>query len=218
MDSISFVSVGPGGVMWIKYVNEGIPLFLLIGIGIILYRGLKKNQDYLLEREELLKRYLHFRGDIQVRLKVFGEDEQTYQELLKNLSESWKNFKKAYDQYLFSLSQNTVKVKRVLLLLAIGLLINSVRLLIEEYYFFGVDSRFFHIVGSELSNYVLVILGFLLLRSQTRPFLSQRGEPVKMERDILFYSNSLSEFGEKESLYNEFSPLEEMGAEDGKKD
>jgi hypothetical protein len=39
-----------------------------------------------------------------------------------------------------------------------------------------------------------------------------------MERDILFYSNSLSETGEKESLYNEFSPLEELGAGDGKKD
>lgn len=204
--------------MWIKYVNEGISLFLLVGIGLVLYRGLKRNQGYLSEREELLKRYLHFRGDIQVRLKVFGEDEQTYQELLKNLSESWKNFKKAYDQHLLSLSQNTVKVRQILLLLAIGLLINSARLLIEEYYFFGIGSRFFYIAGDELSNYVLVIFGFFLLRSQTRPFLSLRGEPVKMERDVLFYSNSLSEFGEKENLYNEFSPLEETGAGDGKKD
>lgn len=204
--------------MWIKYVNEGISLFLLVGIGIVLYRGLKKNQSYLLEREELLKRYLHFRGDIQVRLKVYGEDEQSYQELLRNLSESWKNFKKAYDHYLLSLSRNTIRVRRFLLLLAFGLLLNSVRLLIEEYYFFGIDSQFFYMAGSELSNYVLVVLGFFLLRSQTRPFLTLRGEPVKMERDILFYSNSLSEFGEKESLYNEFSPLEEMEAGDGKKD
>ncbi len=201
-----------------KLVNEGISLLLLVGMGIVLYRGLKTNQRYLLEREELLKRYLHFRGDLQVRLKVFGEDEQTYQALLRNLSESWKNFKKTYDHYLLSLSRNTVKVRRFLLILGFGLLINSARLLIEEYYFFGIDSRFFYIAGSELSNYVLVILGFLLLRSQTRPFLSLRGEPVKMERDILFYSNSLSEFGEKESLYDEFSPLEEMGGGNEKED
>jgi len=206
------------GAMWVKYLNEGISFFLLVGIGLVLYRGLKRNQSTLSEREELLKRYLLFRGDIQVRLKVFGEDEQTYQELLKNLSESWKNFKKTYDQHLLSLSQNTAKIRRFLLLLALGLLINSARLVLEEYFFFGIHSQFFYAAGRELSNYVLVILGFFLLRSQTHRFLSLRGEPVKMERDILFYSNGLSETGEKESLYDEFSPLEELGAGDGKKD
>jgi len=203
--------------MWIKYVNEGISLFLLIGIGFILYRGLKKNQGYLSEREELLKRYLLFRGDIQVRLKVFGGDEQAYQELLKTLSESWKNFKKTYDQYLLSLAENTTKAKRWILILGFALLINSARLLIEEYYFFGIQPRFFYVGGRELSNYVLVLLSFFLLRAQTQGFLSSKGEPIKMEKEILFYSNSLSEIGEKEILYNEFSPLEEMGAEDGGK-
>lgn len=203
--------------MWIKYLNEGISLFLLVGIGIILYRGLKRNQGYLSEREQLLKRYLLFRGDIQVRLKVFGGDEQAYQELLKTLSESWKNFKKTYDQYLLSLAQNTTKAKRFLFLLGFFLLINSLRLLIEEYYFFGIQPRFFYVAERELTNYVLIFFGFFLLRAQTHPFLSSKGEPMKMEREILFYSNSLSEIGEKEILYNEFSPLEESGAEDGKK-
>ncbi len=204
--------------MWIKYVNEGISLLLLVGIGFILYRGLKKNQGYLSEREELLKRYLLFRGDIQVRLKVFGGDEQAYQELLKTLSESWKNFKKTYDHYLLSLAENTTKAKRWIMLLGFTLLMNSARLLIEEYYFFGIQPRFFYVGGRELSNYVLVLLSFFLLRAQTQGYLSSRGEPIKMEKEILFYSNSLSEIGEKEILYNEFSPLEEMGAEDGKKD
>ncbi|MBM4324283.1 MAG: hypothetical protein FJ115_12045 [Deltaproteobacteria bacterium] len=204
--------------MWINYVNEGVSFLLLVGIGLVLYRGLRKNQGYLSEREELLKRYLLFRGDIQVRLKVFGEDEQTYQELLKNLSESWKNFKKTYDLYLLSLSRNTTKVRRGLQLLAIGLLINSARLLLEEYFSSGIHSRFFYVAGKELSNYVLVVLSFLLLRSQTRRFVSPKGEPGKMEREILFYSNSLSEIGEKENLYNEFSPLDELGAGHGKKD
>ena len=63
-------------VLWIKLLNEGIPLFLLIGLGFVLYRGFKKNQGLLSEREELLKRYLLFRGDKQVRLKIYGEDEK----------------------------------------------------------------------------------------------------------------------------------------------
>lgn len=206
------------GTMWINYVNEGISFILLVGIGLVLYKGLKKNEGYLSDREELLKRYLLFRGDIQVRLKVFGEDEQTYQDLLKNLSESWKNFKKTYDQYLLSLSQNTTKVKRGLQLLTVGLLINSARLLIEAYFYSDLHLRFFYMAQKELSNYVLVVLSFFLLRSQTRRFLSLKGEPMQMEREILFYSNSLSEIGEKENLYNEFSPIEESGADHGKKD
>jgi len=204
--------------MWIQYLNEGISFFLLVGTAFVLFWGLKRNQVFLSEREELLKRYLLFRGDIQVRLKVYGEDERTYQELLKNLSESWKNFKKTCDEYLLSLSRNTKKIRRLLLFLALGLFANSARLLAEAHFFFGLRHQFFYILGRELSNYVLVILGFLLLRSQTHRYISLKGETIKMEREILFYSNSLSEMGERGGLYDEFAPLEKEGAGIGRED
>jgi len=205
-------------VLWIRLLNEGIPLILLIGMGFVLYRGLKRNQILLSEREELLKRYLLFRGDKQVRLKIYGEDEKVYRELLKNLSNSWKNFKKTYDQCLLSLAQNTMRTKRILQLIALGLLINSARLFVEEYFFFGLQARFLYIVVKELSSYVLVILSFLFLRNQTQKFLSLKGEAVKMDREILFFPNNMSAEGEQEGLYNEFDPLEGTGAEDGKED
>jgi hypothetical protein len=203
-------------VMWIRLLNEGIPLFLLIGLSFTLYRGLKKNQTLLSEREELLKRYLLFRGDKQVRLKIYGEDEKVYGELLRNLSNSWKNFKKTYDQCLVSLAQSTTKTKRFLQLITLGLLVNSTRLFIEEYFFFGLHARFYTIVAKELPYYVLVILSFFLLRTQTQKFLSLKGEAVKMDREILFFSNNLSGEGEHEILYNEFDPLEGAGVESGK--
>lgn len=206
------------GAMWIKYLNEGVSFCLLVGMAWVLYRGLKKNQAFLSEREELLKRYLLFRGDIQVRLKVYGEDEKTYQELLKNLSESWKNFKKTYDEYLLSLSRNTVKIRRLLFFLALALFANSARLLVETHYFFSLQHQFFYILSRELSNYVLVILGFLLLRSQTHRFVSLKGETAKMEREILFYSNSLSEMGERGALFDEFAPIENEGGSIGRED
>ena len=34
------------GAMWIKYLNEGISFFLLVGIGLVLYRGLKKIKTF----------------------------------------------------------------------------------------------------------------------------------------------------------------------------
>jgi len=205
-------------VVWIKLLNEGIPLILIIGVGFALYRGFKRNQILLSEREELLKRYLLFRGDKQVRLKICGEDEKVYRELLKNLSNSWKNFKKTYDQCLFSLAQNTMKTQRILQLITLGLLINSVRLFVEEYFFFGLKARFLYIVVRELSSYVLVILSFLLLRTQTQKFFSLKGETVKMDREILFFPNNISAEGNQEGLYNEFDPLEGTGAEDGQED
>jgi hypothetical protein len=63
-----------------------------------------------------------------------------------------------------------------------------------------------------------VILSFFLLRTQTRKFISLKGEAVKMDREILFFPGSLSTEGEQEVLYNEFDPLEAKGEGDGKKD
>jgi len=204
--------------MWIKIVNEIIPFLLLIGIGFVLYRGLKINQTLLSEREELLKRYLLFRGDRQVRLKIYGGDEKTYLDLLKNISSSWKNFKKTYDQCLLSLAQNTIKTKRFLQLITLGLLINTVRLFIEDYYFYGLEAHFFYTTARELSSYVLVVLSFFLLRNQTQKFLTLKGEVVKTDREILFFPNNMEAQEEHEGLYNEFDPLEVRRVEDGEKD
>jgi hypothetical protein len=205
-------------VLWIKIVNEGIPLILLIGIGFFLYRGLKRNQTLLSEREELLKRYLLFRGDRQVRLKIYGGDEKVYLDLLKNISSSWKNFKKAYDQCLNSLANNTTKTKHFLQIITLGLLINTARLFIEDYYFYGFEAHFFYTTARELSSYVLVVLSFFLLRNQTQKFLTLKGEIVKMDREILYFPNNLETQEEHEGLFNEFDPLEARGGEDGKED
>jgi hypothetical protein len=205
-------------VNWIKVVNEGIPFLLLIGIGFVLYRGAKTNQTLLSQREELLKRYLLFRGDRQVRLKIYGGDEKVYRDLLKNISSSWKNFKKAYDQCLLSLAQNTTKTKRLLQLITLGLLINTVRLYIEDYYFFGLEVHFFYTTARELSSYVLVVLSFFLLRNQTQKFVTLKGEVVKMDREVLFFPNNMEAQEEHEGLFNEFDPLEAKGVEDGEED
>jgi hypothetical protein len=203
-------------VLWIRIINETIPLILLAGMGFFLYRGLKINQTLLSEREELLKRYLLFRGDRQVRLKIYGGDEKVYRDLLKNISSSWKNFKKAYDECLLSLARNTTRTKRFLQLITLGLLINTARLFVEDAYFFGLDAHFFYTMARELSSYVLVVLSFFLLRNQTQTFLTLKGEVVKMDREILFFPNNIENQEEHEGLFNEFDPLEAKGTEDGK--
>lgn len=204
-------------ILWIKFLNEGVNLILLISVGVILYKGVRTNHALLSEREETFRRYLLFREDLKVRMKLYGGDEKIYRELLRNFSEGWKNFKRIYDQYLETLSKNLSRTNRFLQFLTLAMLLNSFRLLIESYYFFGLQSRFFYLLTRELSNYVIVMLGFFLLKDQSHRFFSMKGEMDKMDREILFYSNHLGEIGEKRALYDEFSPLEK-GEGDGKKD
>ena len=104
---------------------------------------MKKNQFLLAEREDLVRRYLLFRGDKQVRLKVYGQDDNIQRELLKTLSSSWKNFKRSYDHYQNSFLANTARTKLLLQLITLGFLLNSARVLIEEYYLYGFKDRFF---------------------------------------------------------------------------
>jgi hypothetical protein len=203
--------------IWIDLLNEGIPLLFVIALGLAFYRGFRKNHGLLAEREELLKRYLLFRGEKQVRLKVFGEDDKAYQELLKTISNSWKTFKKASDQYLASLGQSTVRTRRLLQVITLGLLVNSLRICLADYLFFGPQIHLAYTVVRELSSYVLVVLCFALLRMQTRRFLPAKGKPVEMDREVLFFPNGQSE-GESEHLHNEFDPLEGSGEKDGKED
>jgi hypothetical protein len=204
--------------MWIDLLSEGISLFLLIALGFVFYQGFKKNQAFLSEREDLLKRYLLFRGDRQVRLKIYEGDEKIYQDLLKNISTSWKNFKKTHDQCLLSFGQNTHRTKFWLQIITLCLLLNSAFHFVRIYASFGFKANFFYTVVRELSSYVLVILSFVLLRVQTHRFLSLKGEAGRMDLDILFYPNHLLSEGERDVLYEEFDPLEAKGAEDGKED
>lgn len=203
--------------MWLDLLNEGIPLLLLIALGIALYQGLKKNHALLAEREDLLKRYLIFRGNKQIRLKMLEEEEKSHQELLKNISTSWKHFKKTYDQYLTSFHQNTAQTKLMLQIITLGLLINSLRGVIGDYLLTHSKIYLLFTIVRELSSYVLVILSFLLLRVQTHRLRLSKWKVAEMDREILFFPNNLSE-ADSEGLYNEFDPLEVMKAEDGKKD
>ncbi len=202
--------------MWIKLMNEGIPLLLLIGLSLVTYRGLKKNQFLLAEREDLLRRYILFRGDKHVRLKVYGQDDKVQRELLKTLSDSWKNFKRSYDQYQTSFLANTARTKMLLQIITLGLILNSARHLIEEYYFYGFEDRFFLAATRELLNYVLVVLSLFLLKIQARPYLAPNGKASKIDLETLFFPNNPGSEKEHEFLYNEFEPLDDKGVEDGK--
>ena len=203
--------------VWFEILDEGIPLLLLIALGLTVYRGFKRNSAFLAEREDLLKRYLIFRTHKQIRLKTSTEDRETHQELIKTISSSWKNFKKTYDQSLVSLSRNTARTRLTMQIITLGLLFNTARLLVGGFFFSSSKLTLLSTSVRELSSYVLVILSFFLLRAQTRRLLRPKGKTAEMDRDILFFANNLSEI-ETEGLYDQFEPIETKGEERGKED
>ncbi len=91
------------------------------------------------------------------------------------------------------------------------------RLLIADFFLINPKIHFLYTVVRELSSYVLVAISFLLLRVQTHRLLLSKGKTAEMDRELLFFPNGLPT-GESQGLYNEFDPLEAVGAEDAKKD
>lgn len=203
-------------VLLIKLTNEIIPLLLLLFTGFVTYNGFKKNQKIISEKEGLIKRYILFRGDKQARLKIYKNDEQIHKELLKNISGSWKNFKKSHDQYMLNLLNNIKKTKRFLIILTFRFIINSGRLIGEEYYFFGIKNRLFFTILREIPNYIFVVLNYLILKTQTQKYFSLKSEIMQNDREFLFFANSHYKGQEFETLYNEFDPIYKEGDNDGK--
>jgi hypothetical protein len=203
--------------VWLEILDEGIPLLLLIALGLTVYRGFRKNSILLAEGEDLLKRYLIFRTHKQIRLKTSTDDRETYQELIKTISNSWKNFKKTYDQNFVSISENTARTRLYMQIITLGLLLNTARLLIAELFSSSSKLTLLSMSVRELSSYVLVILSFCLLRIQTRQLLHPKRKTAEMDRDILLFPNNLSET-ETEGLYDQFEPIEGKGEEHAKKD
>jgi hypothetical protein len=189
----------------------------MVALGLAFYRGFRQNDALLLEREDLLKRYLLFRGEKQVRLKTLEETDQAYQELLKTISNSWKTFRKSSDHYLASFNRNTARTKILLRIITLGLIMNSLRLLVADYLSFGPKAHFFYTVVRELPSYVLVVLSFALLRVQGRRLSPIKGRAGEADRELLFFPNGQPR-ADSEHLYNEFDPLEGTGADSGKED
>jgi len=84
--------------------------------------------------------------------------------------------------------------------------------------FLWLESPFPLILRRNSQNYVLVVLGLLLLRMQTQRVLSLKGDVGRLIARYSFSKAGLSMEGEHEGLYNEFDPLEERGREDGNED
>ncbi len=191
---------------WIYLVVVGLMAFFI-------YRNVRNYDSITQEMDTLLRRYLLFRNDKQITLKMHEQDENVRNEILRSISKSWKHFRGIHGELVGTLLGNIRKTLLVYYVILGILCINTLRILLTDWFKTGAISVPLGVAVKEIPSYFLLALGFLLIRIQTRRRKGGRGRPFEIELEEIIPDIGV----QGRSLYDEFDPIEE-GEGDGKID
>ena len=184
-------------------------VFAVLMTGVIL-QNRRKNQSIATDIENLIRRYIVFRGHRQALMKFHQKDEALKHEILKTVSASWNHFKTMLEKYTSSLEETNRRARNFLLILGAFLVLNSLWNfasgdLISQTRWTGLI-----FVLKELPLYLFLVTGFILIRIQSH----QRGKsPLASfngELDAIFSDTEQIQ----EALNDEFDPIEQSFPEE----
>jgi len=178
-----------------------------------IYRNVRNYDSITQEMDTLLRRYLLFRNDKQITLKMHEQDENVRNEILRSISKSWKYFRKIHGELVGTLLGNIRKTLLAYYVILGILCINTLRIFLTDWFKTGAISVPLGVAVKEIPSYFLLALGFLLIRIQTRRRKGGRGRPFEIELEEIHPDIGVQD----RSLYDEFDPIEE-GEGDGKID
>jgi low affinity Fe/Cu permease len=191
--------------------NAIVSLVLAVLIAIVILQNRRKNQSITVEVDNLIRRYVVFRGHRQALIKFHKEDEKTKHEILRAISVSWNHFKGMLENHALILYKTDRRARSFLAILGIIMASNSFRILAS-----GELARHGQWGGvvfflRELPLYLFLITGFILISIQSyrwkkRPLTSFNGE-----LEAIFSDTEKTQ----EALNNEFDPLEESFDKEG---
>jgi hypothetical protein len=191
-------------------LDEWITLVLVILMAFCIYRNVRNYDSATQEIETLFRRYLLFRNDKQITLKMHEQDEKVRNEILKSISKSWKQFRRIHGELVGTLLENIRKTFLTYYVIFGILLINTLRVFLTDWFKTGGISAIFEVAIKEGPSYFLLALGFLLIRIQTRQRRGGNGRPYEIELETIFSDIG----GQDRSFYDEFEPVDEgAGAE-----
>ncbi len=189
---------------WITFV-------LVILVAFCIYHNLRKYDSITQEMGALFRRYLHFRSDKQITLKMHEHDEQVRNEILRSISQSWKYFRKTHGKLVDTLLGNIRKTLLAYYVILGILLINTLRVFLTDWLKNGGVPGSLGFAIREAPCYLLLVLGFLLIRVQTRHKRGGGGRPYEVELETIFVDIGLQDRG----LFNEFEPMDEAEGVEG---
>lgn len=187
-------------------LDEWITFVLVIVIAFLIYRNVRNCNSITQEMDTLFRRYLLFRNDKQITLKMHEQDEEVRNEILRSISNSWKHFRRIHGQLEATLLGNIRKTLLAYYVILGILIINTLRVFLTNWFKAGAVSASFGIAVKVAPSYLLLVLGFLLTRIQAARINGGEGRPFEIERDV---------GAQDRSLYDEFEPIdveEEGGA------
>jgi len=188
-------------------LDEWITLVLVVSMAFCIYRNVRKCDSITQEMDTLFRRYLQFRSDKQITLKMHEHDEKVHNEILRSISQSWKYFRRNHGELVDILLGNIRKTILAYYAILGILLINTLRVFLTDWFKTGGVPVTLELAIKEAPCYLLLALGFLLIRVQTRHRRGGSGRPYEVELETIFADIGLQD----RSLYNEFEPIDEEG-------
>jgi len=189
----------------LKGLDEWITLVLVLLIASCIYRNVRNSGSITEEMDALSRRYLLFRNEKQIALKMHEQDEEVRNEILRSISNSWKHFRRMHGELVETLL-GTIRKILVAYYIILGIsVINTLRLFLTNWFASGGVPSPLEVAIKEGPSYLLLALGFLLIRIQTHRGRGGRGRPYEIELETLF-----PEMGAQDrSIYDEFEPIDD---------
>jgi hypothetical protein len=186
-------------------LDAWITLVLVLFVALCIYRNVRNYDSITQEMDTLLRRYLHFRNDKQITLKMHEHEDEVRNEILRSISRSWKHFRRVHGELVGTLLGNIRKTLMAYYVILAILLINTLRVLLTDWLNNEAVMAPLGIVVKEAPSYLLLALGFLLIRVQTRHERGGSGRPYEIELETIFADIGVQD----RSLYDEFEPIDE---------
>jgi hypothetical protein len=183
-------------------------LIAIVILGLIAYvliRGHRRYELVRMETENLIRRYMIYRGKRHRTLSKARLPKGTREEILKSISHSWHIFKAYHSQMRELLERNYRWLRMGFVVGCILLVLNMVREGIAGLVITELPSGFFIGLAQSLPYYLLVVVGIALLRIQKEELYSAPSPQFGPALEALF-----ADFDREDPrLAEEFEPLEE---------
>jgi hypothetical protein len=180
-------------------------VILTVLIAVVIFRNRRKNQSITFEVENLIRRYVVFRGHRQALIKVHQGDENLKHEMLKSISNSWNHFKNMLESHSAALRETDRRARTWLCILGILIVLNSLRTLASGVMVNRVEWGFPIFLLKELPIYLFLLTGFLLISIQSRRWDKRPLTGFDGELDAIFSDAEKTQ----DALNNEFDPIEQ---------
>ena len=192
----------------LKVIDPFNPLISIVILGFLTYlliRGHRRYELLRMETENLVRRYMIFRGKRHSTLSKVRIAKGTKENILKSISRSWHFFKAYHTQKRELLERNYRGLRMGFIVGCILLVLNTVREGIAGLVITELPSGFFIGLAQSIPYYLFVVLGVALLGIQKEELYSAPSPQFGPALEALF-----ADFDREDPrLAEEFEPLEE---------